>query len=89
MDRRPTRRGIDPEPLAQRDLELQGHHVEPRHHLRHRVLDLQPCVHLQEVERAVLVDDAFDRAGVHVAGRERERFRRLAEPVAEGIVEHR
>ena len=46
-----------------------GHQVEPGHHLRHGVFDLQACVHLEEVEVPVLVHHALDRAGVHVAGR--------------------
>ena len=70
-----------------RDLELQGDEVEPRDHLGDGVLDLQPRVHLQEVEVAVLVDDALDRAGVHVAGLARERDRRVGEPLAHRVVD--
>src|SRR5439155_3455394 len=49
------------------DLDLQGDQVEPRHHLGDGMLDLDPRVHLQEIEGAVLVEDALHRAGVDVA----------------------
>ena len=41
--------------LAARDPDLLLHDVDPADHLRHRVLDLQPSVHLDEMEGAVLV----------------------------------
>src|SRR5207245_5376865 len=45
------------QPLAARDADLLLHDVDARRHLRHRMLDLQPRVHLDEVERAVLVEE--------------------------------
>ena len=53
------------------------------------MLHLQPRVHLQEVERAVLVDDALDRAGVLVAGLRGQGHRRLGEPRPQRVVHHR
>jgi hypothetical protein len=53
-------------------------------HLRHRVLDLQPGIHLHEVERRVGIsrigDDEFDRAGTGVADRLGRSHRRRAHP---------
>ena len=46
-----ARAGIDRQPLAARDADLPVHQVEAGHHLGHRMLDLQPRVHLEEVER--------------------------------------
>ena len=60
---------IEVEPLAARDANLPLHQVHARHHLGDRMLDLQARVHLEEVERAVLVEQEFDRAGVGVAHR--------------------
>ena len=57
---------IDVEPLAARDADLPLHEVDAGHHLRDRMLDLQPRVHLEEVERAILVEQELDRAGVGV-----------------------
>ena len=76
LDRGAPRRGLDVgERPAERHRELERDEVEPGHHLGHRVLHLEPGVHLEEVERAVLVHDAFDRARVDVAG-----LRRRARP---------
>ena len=36
--------------LARRHAQLPLDEIEPRDHLRHRMLDLQPRVHLHEVE---------------------------------------
>src|SRR4029079_4697836 len=52
--------------LARSDLQLPFHQVEPRDHLRHRVLHLQPGVHFHEVERAVPPGDEFHGAGTRV-----------------------
>ena len=49
------------------DPDLLAHEVEPRHHLRHGVLDLKAGVHLEEVVGAVGVEQALDGAGVRVA----------------------
>ena len=51
--------------LAQRqrppggDLQLQGDEIEAGDHLGHAMLDLQPRVHLHEIERAILVEQKF------------------------------
>ena len=79
LDRMPRRPRVDVDPLAQRHRDLQRHDVDTGHHLGDGVFDLQPGVHLQEEEVAVLVDDAFDRAGVHVPGLLRQGDRRLGE----------
>jgi hypothetical protein len=55
--------------LAGRDAQLPLHQVDAGDHLGHRMLDLQPGVHLHEVERAVLLGDELDGAGADVADR--------------------
>ncbi len=52
--------------------------------LRHRMLDLQPRVHLHEVKTAVL-DDELDGAGADIADRARRRDGRLAHRGAERV----
>ena len=55
LDRGAARRergGGQREPLPVGDLDLLGHEVEPGDHLGDRVLDLEPRVHLEEVEVA-------------------------------------
>src|SRR5215469_18596928 len=58
-------------PVAERrtgaDAQLLAHQVDAADHLADRVLDLEPRVHLDEVELAVLVEE-LDRPGVLVAG---------------------
>ena len=55
--------------FARRDADLLAHDVDARHQLRDGVLDLEPTVHLDEVERAVGPDEELERAGVAVADR--------------------
>ena len=57
--------------------------------LGHRMLDLQPRVHLEEVEAPVLAGDELDRAGGVVADRLGERDRLLAHRRARRLVEQR
>ena len=59
------------QPAALGDVELQGDQVEAGRALGDRVLDLQPGVHLQEVEAAVVGGEELDRAGAAVADRPR------------------
>ena len=66
------------QPLAGGDAQLPLDEVLPGDHLGHRMLDLQPRVHLHEVEAAVLVGDELDRAGADVADGARGRDRGLA-----------
>ena len=55
--------------LARRNAQLPLDQVEPGDHLGHRMLDLQPRVHLHEIEAAVGMGDELDRAGADVADR--------------------
>ena len=64
---------VEVEPLAARDPDLPAHQIDAGHHLGDRMLDLQPRVHLEEVEAAVFVEQELDRAGVGVADRLRDR----------------
>ncbi len=59
------------------DTDLLGDQVDARDHLGDGVLDLQPGVHLEEVELAVLVEE-LDCAGVVVADRPGDGDRRFA-----------
>ncbi len=74
---------------SERHLDLQRHQIEAGHHLRHGVFDLQTCVHLEEVEGTVLVQDAFDGAGAHVTGLAGKTHRRLGEALADPVVDQR
>ena len=67
-----SRDGIEIEPLAARDADLPAHQIDAGDHLGDRMLDLQPRVHLEEVEPAVVVEQELDRAGVGVADRLRD-----------------
>ena len=55
---------VRPSPL--RDADLLADQVDAADHLGHRMLDLQPGVHLDEVEFAVLVEE-LDGAGAAIA----------------------
>ena len=68
---------LEAERLAGRDPQLLLDEVEPGHELRHRMLDLEPRVQLQE-EEALAVEHELGGAGVLVADRPRERHRGLA-----------
>ena len=71
-------RPVDGERLAGRDPDLLAHDVDPGDELRHRMLDLETAVDLDEVERAVRTDEELERACVAVADRlARARDRRL------------
>ena len=71
---------LEAERLAGGDPDLLLHQVEAGHHLGHRVLDLDPGVHLHEVEAAVGVEQELDRAGAVVADVRGQRHGRLAHP---------
>src|SRR6185436_11603186 len=47
------------------DADLLLHEIDPGHHLGHRMLDLDPRVHLDEEELAVFVEE-FERAGAAI-----------------------
>ena len=70
--------------LRQRQGLASGHGDLPRDQVQagdalgHRVLDLQPRVHLQEIEMAVAVQQELDRAGADVVHGARRRHRRRA-----------
>ena len=63
--------------------------IEAGDQLRHRMLDLQPRVHLEEVEIAILVDDELDGAGAVVADGLCQRDRLLAHRLARFRIEER
>ena len=53
---------------ARSDLDLPAHQIEPGAPLGHRMLDLQPRIHLEEIEVArIPVDEEFAGAGADVA----------------------
>src|SRR5690606_28730497 len=58
----------EPQLLPGRDAELLAHQVDARGLLRHRVLDLQPGVDLEERDHAVLADQVLHRARAPIAG---------------------
>jgi hypothetical protein len=78
--------------LPRRDPDLPLHQVQAGHELGHRVLDLQPGVHLHEEELpgVVAVHDELDRARALVADGAGRLHRRRAHPLpAGGVEQHR
>jgi len=69
------------------DAELPFDQVDAGDQFGHGVLDLQPRVHLQEVEALVLAGDEFDRAGGIVVHGFCQRHRLLAHLAAGGLVQ--
>ncbi len=80
----------EPERLARGDTQLRRDQIDARDHLRHRVLDLQPRVHLEEVEVAIRVDEKLQRSGPFVRRGASDRHRGLAHATAQvRVVERR
>src|SRR5262249_13644081 len=77
------------ERLASRDPYLLVHQVAANHQLGHRMLDLQPSVHFQEVEMLFLIDQEFNGSGVRVAGCPRDVGCGLAHSAAQFGIEKR
>ena len=71
-------------PVAERlpggDADLLLHYVDPGDHLGDRMLDLDPGVHLDEVELLVPVHQELHRARRHVVDRVGHREGRFVEP---------
>ena len=57
--------------LAGRDAELLAHDVDSIHHLGDRVLDLQPGIHLEEIEPSARREEELDRSGSEIPDRGR------------------
>ena len=96
LDRRtPRRRRLGQADLRQRsafrDGQLAAHEVEPRDLLRHRVLDLQAGIGLDEGELAgpVEVDEELERAQILITAGPRERDRGLEYPRAQVHIQRR
>ena len=68
--------------LPRRDADHLFDQVEPGHFLGHRMLDLEPGVHLEEVERAIRRDDQLDRPRAIISHRRGEGDRLLAHRLA-------
>ena len=75
--------------LACGNPQLIGYEVTAGDELGHRVLDLQSCVQLKEVELAIVSDQEFGRAGAGVAGSVGELDRGLAKARAKPGRDHR
>ena len=75
--------GVLRQRLAVGDGQLQRDEVDAVDELGHGMLDLEPGVHLEEVELAVLAEQELDRAGAAVAATERGRHGHVAEPRAQ------
>jgi hypothetical protein len=73
--------------LASGQSELLPDEVASRDQLGHRMLDLEPRVHLEEIEVPSGVNQTLDGAGVDVADRGRETACRLAHLAAEAGVD--
>jgi hypothetical protein len=79
----------EPEWLTGGDPDLVGDKVTTCHELRDRVLDLEPRVHLEERERATVVEQELARPGALVADGARQGERRVAHALAKGRVHRR
>src|SRR5437762_1550182 len=72
LDRVPARAHVvlpEAQRKPARDAKLLAHDVDPGHHLRHRMLDLDPRVHFEEIEVPAGVEEELDGARVAVADR--------------------
>src|SRR5437764_245133 len=73
-----------------RDADLPFDEIRAGDRFGHRVLDLQPRIHLHEIEiLTVMLGDELDGAGADIAGRARGGDRHLAELVALSLAEPR
>src|SRR5437867_93378 len=77
------------ERLTRRDPELLADEIDARDHLGHRMLDLEPRVHFEEVAASLRVHEELDRSGVDVAGRFRDPACGLAQTLAHRVVHER
>ena len=68
---------LQSERLAGGDTDHLLDEIDAGNKLGHRMFDLQPCVHLEEIEAAILSGDEFHGAGAVVADRPGERDRLL------------
>ena len=75
--------------LTSSDEHLLADEVEARHELRHRVLDLDAGVHLEEVVLAALRKESFDGPGRSIARRSRRVDRDRADARAKHVVDRR
>ena len=58
---------IEIQPLASRNADLPAHQINPRHHLRDRMLDLEARIHFKKIEVTILVQQELDCPGIRVA----------------------
>ena len=80
---------LERERLAGGDADHLLDQIDAGDELGHRMLDLQPRIHFQKVEAAILPGDEFDGAGAVVSDGLGERDRLLAHLLARGFVEQR
>src|SRR4029450_2811630 len=74
-------------PPPARDPHLFADDVPPCHQLRHRVLDLQPAVDLDEVERATGADEELEGPRVAIADRSTRAFDRSLHRLSRLVVQ--
>ena len=72
-----------PHVRARGNHDLALHQIHIRHHLRHRMLHLNPRIHLDEVQPAVLIHQKFDRARIGVADLGQRLAQNLADLIAQ------
>ncbi len=65
--------------FAGRHAQLPFHQIQPGDHLRDRVLDLQPRIHLHEMQSATGITHELHRAGTRVVHRPRHPHRQLTQ----------
>src|SRR5262249_33820130 len=80
---------LEQKPLAGGDADHLLDQIDAGDEFGHRMLDLKPRIHFQEIEALVLAGDEFDSAGAVVANRFSERDRLLAHFRARLLVKKR
>ncbi len=67
------------------DADLLSHKIDPGDHFRHRMLDLQPGVHLDKIKLVIGIDQEFNGASVGVVNRLGHRQGRLGHAVPQDL----
>ncbi len=80
---------VEAERLAGGDPQLVGHEIPAGDQLGHRMLHLEPGVHLEEVVAAIVVEEELAGAGRAIADRPGEGQGRLAELLPKAFANRR
>ena len=79
----------DRQRLSHRHQKLQMNKIKPRHHLCHRMLYLQPRIHLKKIKVLLRVHKELDSPRIHIPRRQRQPHRRLTHPPPQVLTDDR